>query len=45
MILKLILFCDLAHFERHFTIVAGKTCALQFVMEADDSEHDVPPVS
>lgn len=28
-----------------FTIVAGKTCALQFVMEVDDSEPDVPPVS
>ena len=28
-----------------FTIVAGKTCALQFMMEVDDSEGDVPPVS
>ena len=28
-----------------FTIVAGKTCALQFLMEVVDSEEDVPPVS
>lgn len=28
-----------------FTIVAGKTCAVQFLMEVDDSEPDVPPVS
>jgi len=28
-----------------FTIVAGKTCAVQFLMEVDDSEQDEPPVS
>ena len=36
---------DLKDVVFDFTIVAGKTSALQFMMEAADSEPDVPPVS
>ncbi len=36
---------DLKDVPFDFTIVAGKTCALQFVMEAADVEDDEPPVS